>query len=398
MPESIAIVNAGAIWTGDLASTSVEADGMRVVDGRIDHVGASADCRSGVDRVIDVEGATVAPGLIDSHCHVVLGDYTPRQSAVGFLGSYVHGGITQVVSPGEIHAPGRPRDRAGVKALAILAQRSWAVHRPGGMKVHGGSVVIEPVLEPDDFAELAREGVRLAKYGFGAYAAPEDGVLQVRAARAAGIKVTCHSGGASLPGSRPITTDTLMVLQPDIAGHINGGPTSLDDAGLARLVTETTMMLELVQAGCLRSAIYLVERIREAGAEWRVIIGSDTPTGTGTMPLGIIKTVAELSSLAGVEPATAWAWASGNTARLHGLDGGRIEPGRAADVVVCDAPWGSVARDATGALARGDIPGISAVLIDGQIRALRSRNTPLAMRMATVEPPMGELPGSAHVN
>ena len=387
--------NIGTLVSGTVEAPVIEADSLLVVDDRIAEIGTSVGA-SEVDRVIDVAGATLAPGLIDSHCHVVFGDYTPRQSAVGFLASYLHGGITSVISPGEIHLPGRPVDAAGVKALAVLAQRSWSTYRPGGMKVNGGSIVIEPVLTANDFLEVAAEGVRFAKFGFGRYSDPADGYQQVWDAQAAGILVTCHSGGASVPGSRPITTRNLLEMRPDICGHINGGPTSLDREGLQEIVASTDLALQLVQAGNLRSAIEVVSMVREAGAERRVVLGSDTPTGTGTMPLGVIKTIAELSSLAGVDPWTAWAWATGTVSTIYGLEVGVIAPSRPADLVVLDAPWGSLASDAHGALARGDIPGISAVLVDGEIHALVSRNTPAAARRATVSPEIPLPAGSAH--
>lgn len=388
--------NIGALVSGELDAPVLDADTLLVDGSRIAEIGTDATA-SDVDRVIDVAGATLAPGLIDSHCHVVFGDYTPRQSAVGFLASYLHGGITSVISPGEIHLPGRPSDAAGVKALAVLAQRSWSTYRPGGMKVNGGSVVIEPVLSAEDFLEIAAEGVRFAKFGFGKYDDPADGYQQVWDAQAAGILVTCHSGGASVPGSKPITTTNLLEMKPDVLGHINGGPTSLDSAGLRELVASTDCALQLVQAGNVRSAIEIVELVREFGAQPRVVIGSDTPTGTGTMPLGVIKTIAELSSLAGVDPWEAWAWATGTVSAVYGLDAGVIAPGRPADLVVLDAPWGSLAPDAHGALKRGDIPGISAVLVDGEIEALVSRNTPAAARRAAVTPPVPVPAGSAHV-
>lgn len=182
-----------------------------------------------------------------------------------------------------------------------------------------------------------------------------------------------------------------------MCGHLNGGPTSLDEGGLARIVRDTDLVIQLVQAGNLRSALFLVDQVRVAGAEDRVIIGSDTPTGTGVMPLGVLKTMAELSSLADVPGETVWAWASGVTADVYDLPAGKVEVGRPAHLVVCDAPWGSLADDALGALRRGDIPGISAVLIDDAIRALRSRNTPAAARQVTVTPPIDEPPGSEHV-
>ncbi len=389
------MINIGTLVTGDLDAPIADADSIDIVDGRISAIGVAADGEP--DRIIDVNGATVGPGLIDSHCHVVLGDFTPRQNTVGFLASYVHGGITSVISPGEIHLPGRPHDAAGVKALAVIAQRSWQNYRPNGMKVNGGAVVVEPTLSDEDFREIAAEGVRLAKFGFGRYANPSDGVPQVRAAQAVGIIVMCHSGGASIPGSDAIGTDHLLTLRPDVCGHINGGPTSLDSAGLATIVRETDMVLQFVQAGNLRSAIEIVEMVREAGQEHRVILGSDTPTGTGVMPLGVLKTVAELTSLAGVAPEMAWAWATGTTANVYDLDGGVVAVGRSADLVVADAPRGSLADDALGALARGDLFGISAVLIDGEIRALTSRNTPTATRQVDVQPPVPTPAGSGHV-
>ncbi len=392
-PSSTALVGIGTLLSGDLDSPFIDADSILIEGGRITRIGGV----SGAERIVDVGGATVAPGLIDSHCHVVLGDYTPRQNTIGFLASYVHGGITQVISPGEIHAPGRPHDAEGVKALAILAQRSWSTYRPNGMKVNGGAVVLEPTLSPDDFRQLAGEGVRLAKFGFGLYHDPADGLPQVRAAQEAGIVVMCHSGGASIPGSKPITAEHLMLLAPDVCGHINGGPTSLDAGGVERIIRETDLILQLVQAGNLRSALDIVAIVRQIDAEKRVIIGSDTPTGTGVMPLGVLKTVAEMASLGGLAPERVWCWATGNVAAVYDLDAGIVEEGAPADLVVLDAPWGSEADSALGALARGDIPGISCVMIDGVIRALRSRNTPAAARQVDVDPPIDEPHGSSHV-
>jgi enamidase len=394
---SLALVNAGAVFTGDLAEPlAADTDTVICDGGTIAAAGAREDLAEQIgaaDVTLDVRGATIAPGLIDSHCHVVLGDYTPRQQTVGFLASYVHGGITRCVSPGEIHAPGRPHDAAGVKALAIAARACFENFRPGGMRVHAGAVVLEPVLTAQDFADLQAAGVRLAKFGFGRYPDPAEGVDQVRWAQQHGITVMCHSGGASIPGSKPITPEHLLLLRPDVCGHINGGPTSLPEDGVEVVIRETDMALQLVQAGNLRSSLRILDLARETGSLHRVVIGSDTPTGTGVMPLGMIKTVAELSSLGGLPPAQAWALATGNCARVWDLDAGLVRPGRPADLVVMDAPWGSVAGDAAGALARGDIPGISAVLTDGVVRLLASRNTPQAARQVAAPPSLAHLAG-----
>lgn len=392
---TLAVMGAGVILSGDITQpVIVGADTVLCRDGVITFVGRSADCADQIaaaDAVVDAAGTTIAPGLIDSHCHVVLGDYTPRQKTVDFLASYVHGGITSVVSPGEIHAPGRPHSAIGVKALAIAAKTCFDNFNPGGMRVNAGAVVLEPTLQRADFAELEHAGVRLAKFGFGAYRDPAEGVDQVRWAQEHGITVMCHSGGASIPGSQPITPAHLVHLAPDVCGHINGGPTALDNAGVDRIIGETRMALQLVQAGNLRSALRILRQTLASGEFDRVVIGSDTPTGTGVMPLGVIKTVAELSSLGDVDPALVWAAATGNSARVWDLDAGFIREGVAADLVVMDAPWGSTADDALGALAAGDIPGISSVIIGGVVRSLRSRNTPRAARLASVSPSMEHL-------
>lgn len=385
--SSLAVRNAGTVLTGRLADPRAEADAVLVEDGAITAVGIEADLSERLDAAevqVDAMGATVAPGLIDSHCHVVLGDYTPRQKTVDFLESYVHGGITSVVSPGELHAPGRPHSAVGVTALAIAAKTCFDNFRPGGMTVHAGSVVLEPTLRPEHFAQLQQAGVRLAKFGFGDYERPVDGVSQVRWAQEHGITVMCHSGGASVPGSKPIGPEDLLKLAPDVCGHVNGGPTSLEERGVDRIIEETAMALQLVQAGNLRSSLRIVEVASANGALGRVVIGSDTPTGTGVMPLGVIKTVAELSSLSVLAPEVVWSLATGNNARVWDLPAGEIAVGKPADLVVMDAPWGSLARDALGALARGDIPGISAVITAGEVRVGRSRNTPAAARMTTV--------------
>jgi enamidase len=396
----IAIVGSGCVISGDFRTPVL--DGVDTVvsrGGRIAHIGRRQDLEvevSSSDVVVDANGATVAPGLIDSHCHVVLGDYTPRQKTIDFLASYVHGGITRVVSPGEIHAPGRPHSATGVKALAIAAKTCFDNFHPGGMTVHAGAVVLEPTLTDGDFAELQAAGVHLAKFGFGSYEDPADGYDQVRSAQAHGITVMCHSGGASIPGSKPITPDHLLHLAPDVCGHINGGPTSLPAAGVDRIIEETSMALQLVQAGNLQSSLRILRKAVQDGHFARVVIGSDTPTGTGVLPLGGLKTVAELSSFSGLDPAMIWAAATGNNARVWDLPAGVIEVGRAADMVVLDAPWGSTRDDALGALAVGDIPGITAVITDGELRNLTSRNTPRATRLAAVTPEMPHLRAAGH--
>ena len=109
----LVIRNIGTIVTGDIAAPLAAGDTIVVRDGVIAFVGdeAGADA-SGIAATIDAAGATVTPGFCDDHTHPVLGDFTPRQSQVGFIDSYLHGGTTTMMSAGEPHTPGRPTDPA----------------------------------------------------------------------------------------------------------------------------------------------------------------------------------------------------------------------------------------------------------------------------------------------
>jgi enamidase len=185
-----------------------------------------------------------------------------------------------------------------------------------------------------------------------------------------------HSGGTSIPGSSPIGHEVLLALRPDVCGHVNGGTTSLDDEGLARIVRESPMALQLVQAGNLRSSLRILALARERDALDRIVLATDTPTGTGVMPLGMLKTVCETSSLAGIAATDALALAAGNNGAVLRRPEGVLDVGRPADLSLAFAPLGCSQRDALAAIENGDIPGIGAVVIDGEVRALRSRNTP----------------------
>ncbi|MBF8191952.1 amidohydrolase family protein [Nonomuraea sp. K274] len=374
-----AIVGIGDSHAGDLAGSPIGGDAIICEDGLISWIGQAGQADlDGCATVLDVGGAAVVPGLIDSHVHVTFGDYTPRQRTVGFLESYLHGGMTRAISASEVHVPGRPTDVVGVKALAIAAQRCFADYRPGGVTVHAGSVILEPGLTADDFAELYAAGVRLAKGGFGAFAGPHAYTPVVRAAREAGLVVMVHTGGGSIRGSLElIDAQALLEMRPNVLGHVNGGPTALSPAENVELVTHGhDMALQLVQAGNLRSAIHISELALVNGAAHRLLIASDTPTGTGVIPLALLRTMAELVSLGPLDPAQAVAAATGNVADTYRLDAGRIAAGRPADLVVLDAPLGSRAADWRGALKLGDLPAVAAVVTQGEVRFTKSRNTP----------------------
>jgi enamidase len=382
----VAITNLGQIVTGNWREPLASGDTIIIDSERITSVGsAPADSMSKADVVIDADGMTAMPGLIDSHVHITFGDYTPRQRTVGYLESYLHGGTTTAISASEVHVPGRPRDVEGVKALAVAAQRCFADYRPGGMRVIAGSVILEPGLQAADFRELVQKGVRLAKAGFGAVKSSYDYVPLVADAKAAGMITTCHTGGSSIPGSGAITGDHLLKMHPHVSFHINGGPTAMPDADFERVIKESNIALQVCTAGNLRTTL-LCARLADAnGAFDRFIIATDTPTGSGIMPLGMLYTIAHLSSLTDLPPERFICAATGSNARVYGLESGLLAPGKAADLVLIDAPDGGTQKTALAAIKHGDIAAIGAVVTAGVPRFVgRSRNTPATTRRARV--------------
>ena len=376
------IKNIGAIVSGDIARPLLDGDSVVVADGAIAAVGRGLDVNA--DTVIDARGSTVIPGLIDSHCHPVFGDFTPRQRTVDFIESGLNGGLTTMISAGEVHLPGRPKDIAGLKALAVVAAKAYANLRPAGVKVHGGAPILELGMVEEDFAEMARHGVKLVgEIGLGSVKTGKDAAPMVRWAKQHGMTVTIHTGGPSIAGSNPISAEVVLEADPHVVGHINGGTTSMSEREIDSLVA-TQMALEIVHCGNGKTALHTLERAKEAQALHRIIIGNDAPSGTGVVPLGILRVIAHLTSLGGVRPEIAICMATGNTARVYDLRVGVIEPGREADLCIVDAPVGSVGTTALQALTAGDLFGISMVLIDGQIKIGRSRNTPPAARAAEV--------------
>ncbi len=382
----VAIVNLGRIVTGNWREPFAGGDAILVDGERIASVGsASADAVDAADVVIDADGMTAIPGLIDSHVHVTFGDYTPRQRTVGYLESYVHGGTTTAISASEVHVPGRPRDVEGVKALAVAAQRCFADWRPGGMRVIAGSVILEPGLQRKDFDEIKQKGVRLAKAGFGAVKSSFDYVPLVADAKAAGLITTCHTGGSSIPGSGAITGDHLLKMHPHVSFHINGGPTAMPDADFERVVVESEIALQVCTAGNLRTTLLCAKVAQAHDAFDRFIVATDTPTGSGIMPLGMLYTIAHLASLTDMPPEHFICAATGNNARVYGLDSGYLAAGKAADIVLIDAPDGGTQQTALAAIKHGDIAAIGGVITAGVPRFVgRSRNTPATTRKARV--------------
>ena len=384
--SKLVIHNVGLLLSGDMDRPILDADTIVAINGRIAAIGKAKDVDiSGATTTIDARGTTLAPGLIDSHVHPVAGDWTPRQNQIGWIDSCMHGGVTTMISAGEVHMPGRPKDVVGVKAMAITAQRAFLAFRPGGVQVHAGAPVLEPGMVEEDFKEMAAAGVKfLGEVGLGGVKDGKTARQMVAWARKHGIQSTIHTGGPSIPGSGLIDKDVVLETDADVIGHINGGHTALPDSQIAALCEKSSRALEIVHNGNERAALFTLRTAKELKQLHRVILGTDSPAGSGVQPLGILRVISMLSSLAEIPAEIAICFATGNTAKMRKLDCGLIAAGRPASFVLMDRAQHSAGTTLLESIRLGDLPGIGMVIVDGTVSTQRSRNTPPATNVPEI--------------
>jgi len=383
---SLLVKNIGTLVTGRLESPLRQADSIFIRDGVVQAIGTGLS--QAADHVVDANGITAIPGLIDSHSHPSIGEYTPAQNSLSWITNYMHGGVTALISAGELHLPGLPLppDARTALSVALVTKKCYDNLRPSGVKVHAGTLLLVPGLTEKDFDEIQALGIKLVKFIFYDYSLLPNGEAEgyVNWAHERGIKVKIHSGGVSRSGvSQVAGFDMVQKIKPDIIGHITGGPIPMPEQDMIRIAHETECFMEICTSGNYRLALSLARVVKAKGLHHRVLIGTDTPGGTGIVPRGILREIAFLSSVGEIEPEKAICMATGNVGRAHDLDLGILEEGRPGDLVLMHKITGSVAEDALDSFAKGDLPGISYVIIDGEIRvAGRSQQTPPPERVA----------------
>jgi enamidase len=378
--SSLLIKNIGEFFTGDIARPQAAVKSL-LMDGKtIAALDPPADTKA--DAILDAGGSAIMPGLVDGHVHPVFGEWTPTQDAIGWIGNYLHGGTTTMVSACELHVPGLDYENLTpdlVTSLAVVTAATTGRLRWSGARVHAGCAILVPGMTEAHFDRLAAAKSILAKFIFFPLATHRDEALRYQDwCRARGIRTKVHTGGVSRSGLSQICGyDILSWLKPDIAAHISGGPIPMCDADLDRVIDETTFALEICSSGNDRSTHRAVNRLRDKGQLARLTLGTDTPGGTGVIPRGMLRNICAIASVCGVPPGEAIAIATGNTAKAHGLEVGVLAPGRPADIVVCGPVEGSAGTTIADAIAHGDLPGIAYVIAGGEIVVSgRSRQTP----------------------
>jgi enamidase len=173
----------------------------------------------------------------------------------------------------------------------------------------------------------------------------------------------------------------------DVIGHINGGHTALPDDQIVSLCETSSRALEIVHNGNEKAALLTLRMAKQLKKLNQVILGTDSPAGSGVQPLGILRLISMLCSLGDVPAEMAVCFATGNTARIRKLNCGIVETGRAATFVMIDKAQHSSGKTVLDSIQRGDLPGIGMVVIDGVVSAQRSRNTPPATQVPEIAKP-----------
>ncbi|MDR1922547.1 MAG: amidohydrolase family protein [Candidatus Adiutrix sp.] len=382
------IKNIGCLFSGDIARPVLDADGLLIEDGKILKVGRALSA-DGVEAAYDAAGLTLMPCLVDSHVHVAISEWAPRQNAMDWLGAYAAAGITGIISAGETHIPGRPSDPQGVKALATLTRKIFAELRPGGAKVYAGAVIPVVGLTEQDFKDLADIGVNhTGEIGLGDAVDPETAGPMAEWGRKYGLRTLTHTGAAFLAGSAGMNADRIVGIKPDVVCHVAGGGIPVE--GMRRLVEELPAYMEIcaVNRSNPKFMRALVDILRENDAFSRLILGTDSPSGYGVFPHGVWEVMALLCGACGLEPEIAVAAGSGNTAACYGLESNMIKEGYAADLILCDAPLGAEQDTAADSLRAGTVPGVSMVFMDGEVLVSGAKvNTAPPKRVAVSQRP-----------
>lgn len=363
---SLLVTGIGSLVTCDPAAGAGslglrERAAVVVADGRVAWVGDAAAAPGDVDEVLDVGGAAVLPGFVDSHAHLVFAGDRAREFAARMAGErYDGGGIRTTVAATRAATDAELAANAGRLAAELLRQGATTIEVKSGygLSVHdearslrvargltdettflgAHTVPAEHTGDPDAYVALVAGemleacapharwvDVFVERGAFDDSAARQ--VLTAGAAAGLGLRVHANQLGPG-PGVR-----LACELGAASADHV----THLDDADVAALADSGTVATLVPGAEFSTRSVYADgRRLLDAGVT--VALATDCNPGTSyttSLPFVVALAVREC----GLTPDEAvWAATAGGASALRRDDVGTLRPGVRGDLVVLDAP------------------------------------------------------------
>jgi len=129
---AVLVTGIGELTTQDPTVGTLADAAIVVEDGRVTWVGASRDAPA-ADRRIDVEGAAVVPGFVDTHAHLVFAGDRSAEFAARMAGErYDGGGIAATVAATRAATDGALRTALAARVAEMRAQGTTTVEIKSG--------------------------------------------------------------------------------------------------------------------------------------------------------------------------------------------------------------------------------------------------------------------------
>ncbi|MEV0458438.1 imidazolonepropionase [Catellatospora methionotrophica] len=353
---SLLITDIGELTTND-PELGILRDAAIVVGERVEWVGPAAHAPAADER-LDVRGAAVLPGFVDSHSHLVFaGDRAPEFAARMAGQPYTGGGIRTTVAAtreatdeqlranvarlvGEALRQGTTtiEIKSGYGLSTLDEARSLRIAAEFTDEVTFLGAHVKPADSPDGYVDLVTGPMLAACAPYAGWVDVfcERGAFDVAESRrvlqagiAAGLKPRIHANQLTMGGGVQLAVE----LDCASADHC----THLSDADVDALAGSNTVATLLPGAEFSTRAPYPdARRLLAAGAT--VALASDCNPGssyTSSMPFCIALAVRDMF----LTPTEAvWAATAGGARALRRPDLGHLGIGASADLIVLDAP------------------------------------------------------------